>query len=99
MATNRKKILAALALAVAVGSAWLRPGAAAAQAMTQSQRQQLFLRGAQLWPVKCMQCHNARPGGEFTPEQWKAIVMHMRTLANLPPEDAQAVLEYLKGGR
>ena len=52
--------------------------------------------GARLWPVYCSQCHNARPGSEFAPYQWNAIMMHMRTQANLPAKDARAVLEYLK---
>lgn len=61
-----------------------------------AQRRQLFREGAQLWPVYCAQCHNARPGSEFAAYQWNAIMMHMRTQANLPARDARAVLEYLK---
>ena len=50
-----------------------------------------------LWPVYCSKCHNARPGSEFAPYQWNAIIMHMRTQANLPAKDARAVLDYLRG--
>jgi mono/diheme cytochrome c family protein len=88
-----KRILIALGLAAlligAVGQAvWADQSAA--------EKRQLFREGAQLWPVYCAQCHNARPGSEFAPYQWDAIMMHMRTQANLPAKDARAILEYLK---
>jgi mono/diheme cytochrome c family protein len=67
-----------------------------AQETTKAEQRRLFRTGAKLWPVYCAQCHNARPGSEFAPYQWNAIMMHMRTQANLPAQDAQAVLEYLK---
>ena len=44
----------------------------------------------------CNTCHNARPGSEKAPYEWDQIMMHMRTLGNLPPDDANAILEYLK---
>jgi mono/diheme cytochrome c family protein len=64
---------------------------------TRAEQRRMFREGAQLWPVYCSQCHNARPGSEFAPYQWNAIMMHMRTQANLPAKDARAVLEYLRG--
>jgi mono/diheme cytochrome c family protein len=63
-----------------------------------AEKQKLFLEGARLWPVYCSQCHNARPGSEFSPEQWDTIMMHMRTQSNMPAKDARAIKEYLKGG-
>jgi mono/diheme cytochrome c family protein len=66
--------------------------------MTPAEHRRLFREGAELWPVYCNQCHNARPGSEKAPYEWDQIMMHMRTLGNLPPEDAQAILEYLKAG-
>ena len=63
------------------------------------ERRMLFRRGAQLWPVYCNTCHNARPSAEFSPSEWTMILMHMRTQANLPAEDARAVLEYLKSSK
>ena len=68
-------------------------------AQSQAERRALFLRGAQLWPVYCNTCHNARPSSEFSASEWQMIIMHMRTQANLPSEDARAVLEYLKSSR
>jgi cytochrome c553 len=61
-----------------------------------AEKRQLFRDGAKLWPIYCAQCHNARTGSEFAPYQWNAILMHMRTQANLPARDARAILEYLK---
>ncbi len=64
-----------------------------------AERRALFLRGAQLWPVYCNTCHNARPGSEFSAAEWEMILMHMRTQANLTAYDARAVLEYLRSSR
>jgi mono/diheme cytochrome c family protein len=63
------------------------------------EQRQLFREGARLWPVYCSQCHQARPGGQFSPEQWNAIMMHMRTQSEMPAKDARAILEYLKASR
>jgi mono/diheme cytochrome c family protein len=65
---------------------------------TSAEKRQLFREGSKLWPVYCAQCHNARPGSQFAPYQLDAILMHMRTQANLPAQNARAILEYLKAG-
>jgi mono/diheme cytochrome c family protein len=70
--------------------------ATALAAETEQQQREMFKLGAKLWPVYCAQCHNARPGSEFSPAQWNVIMMHMRTQANLPANDARAMTEYLK---
>ena len=72
--------------------------AAMAQEESKAEKQKLFLDGARLWPVYCSQCHNARPGSQFSPTQWDSIMMHMRTQSNMPAKDAKAIKEYLKGG-
>lgn len=93
-------ILLAGALLTGVAScSSIKPAVATPQATTSNERRELFVRGAKLWPVKCSQCHNARPGGEYSPAQWQQILMHMRTLANLPGGDARAMLVYLQAGR
>jgi hypothetical protein len=74
----------------------LSAGQALATESDQQQQRELFKQGAKLWPVYCAQCHNARPGSEFSPTQWDVIMMHMRTQANLPAKDARALTEYLK---
>ncbi len=43
----------------------------------------------------CMRCHAALP--EYSPRMNKTIMMHMRVAANLPADQAQAILEYLNG--
>ena len=69
---------------------------------TEQERQRhlrLFRKGSMLWPIYCNHCHNARNAAEFAPYQWDQIMMHMRTMENMPPEDAEAILEYLKTAR
>jgi len=92
-----KKILIALIAAGAVAGSIATPCRAAEE--TKAQRREMIRLGAELWPVYCNQCHNARPGSEFAPYQWDQIIMHMRALPNMPPEDVRAILEYLKAGR
>jgi hypothetical protein len=82
------RLLAIVLLALTAGKALA--------AESEQQQRQLFKLGAKLWPVYCAQCHNARPGSEFSPVQWDVIMMHMRTQANLPASDARAMTEYLK---
>lgn len=79
-------------------------GAHAATATGPTEQQQkrhleLFHKGQALWPVYCNHCHNARNPAEFAPYQWDQIIMHMRTMENLPREDQDAILEYLKTAR
>ncbi|MHB8381754.1 MAG: hypothetical protein ACYDC3_05375 [Candidatus Binataceae bacterium] len=93
-----KKTLAIIMLAATVAGAF--GGLARAEApMTPAERRRLFLKGAKLWPVYCNECHNARPGGEKAPYEWDQEIMHMRMLGNIPADDAQAILQYLKAGR
>jgi mono/diheme cytochrome c family protein len=96
MKRGMKRIIIALVMAALAVAALRQPGRAE-QELTKAEQRHLVRRGAKLWPVYCAQCHNARPGSEFAPYQWDAIMMHMRTQANLPAQDARAVLEYLKG--
>src|SRR5262245_20674432 len=43
----------------------------------------------------CMRCHTSTQ--QYSPRMTKTIVMHMRVRANLPEDEAQAILEYLNG--
>ena len=90
-----KKIIVAIAL-MTLSIASICAPVAAQDNMTAAEHKRLFREGAQLWPIYCNSCHNARPGSEKAPYEWDAIMMHMRTLGNLPPENARAILEYLK---
>ncbi|MGA9725145.1 MAG: hypothetical protein WBQ86_22010 [Candidatus Binatus sp.] len=95
-----KKVFVAIALAVlAIGSTGARVTAQEQDNMSPAEHRRLFREGAKLWPVYCDACHNARPGSEKAPYEWDQIMMHMRTLGNIPPEDTEAILVYLKGSR
>lgn len=54
------------------------------------------LNGAELYALHCNRCHPERYAPERTAEQWKTILLHMRTRANIPAEQARAILEYLQ---
>lgn len=71
----------------------------AQEEMSKKEKVELFRRGAQLWPVYCAQCHSPRAPGEYSSYQWDIVMAHMRTIGNIPPGDANAILAYLKGGR
>jgi mono/diheme cytochrome c family protein len=81
-------------LAIALGVV----GRALAAEQTMEQRK-LFVEGAKLWPVYCAQCHNARPGSQFSPAQWDTITMHMRTQSIMPAKNMRAIKEFLKEAR
>ena len=86
-------MLAALTFAMLLPG---RPARAQDQPLSSAERRQAFIRGAQIWPVACASCHKARPGSEFSPDQWKLIMRHMRIRSQLPASDIQAVLIYLQ---
>jgi mono/diheme cytochrome c family protein len=54
------------------------------------------LTGEQLYAINCNRCHSERYPTERTKAQWKTLIMHMRVRANLPPEQAKAILKYLQ---
>jgi len=90
-------LISALLLATTVGARAASPFGPTSE--QQKRHLELFHNGQALWAVYCNHCHNARNPAEFAPYQWDQIIMHMRTLENLPPHDADAILEYLKTAR
>ncbi len=90
----KQLLIAALFAGLALGS-FSRP-TLAADTLSKAEKGRLFMKGAQLWPVYCNQCHNARPPGEKTAYEWDQIMIHMRTLGNIPADDQRAILEFLK---
>ena len=54
------------------------------------------LTGAELYAINCNRCHPERYATEFTPAQWKTIMLHMRVRANLPAAQAKEILKYLQ---
>jgi mono/diheme cytochrome c family protein len=93
-----KKLIAVALLAALSLGAFNRP-LLADEELAPAEKRQLFREGAKLWPLYCNTCHNARPGSEKAAYEWDQIIMHMRMLGNVPPQDARAILEYLKAGK
>jgi mono/diheme cytochrome c family protein len=54
------------------------------------------LTGEQLYAINCNRCHAERYATERTDAQWKTIMLHMRTRAQIPADDAKAILKYLQ---
>lgn len=92
---NRRGLIVVFLLALAA----MRPSVGIASEEQSKEQRELFVTGAKLWPVYCAQCHNARPGSQFSPAQWDAITMHMRTQSIMPAKDMRAITEFLKRTR
>ena len=91
--------LFAAALVTLVLAASTTNGQAGATPEQQQRHLDLYRKGAKLWPIYCNHCHNARNPSEFAPYQWDQVLMHMRTMDNMPVEDADAILEFMKTAR
>ena len=78
-----------LAVIVAVASCAFADGA-----KTPATKQKLT--GEQLFAMNCARCHTERYPTERTDAQWKTIMLHMRTRARLPADDAKSILKYLQ---
>ena len=91
---SAKKIVALLfgVILVSLSSSW----AGDAPTSDEQKKAQLFVKGARLWPNYCANCHNALGPSNRSPADWDLLMMHMRARANIPPDAAEAVLEYLK---
>lgn len=91
--------LAAMAAALYAGSLGLttaqdaKPDAAAKPEKKAAKKQ---LSGAELYSMHCNRCHPERYATERTAAQWKTIMLHMRVRANLPADQAKAILKYLQ---
>jgi mono/diheme cytochrome c family protein len=85
-----------LAVMALVATASLHLTATLGHAEDDAEHKALVRQGARLWSPYCGGCHNARPPGERSPDEWDTIMLHMRVRANLPAQDAKALLEYLK---
>jgi cytochrome c5 len=92
---NIRTLLAATTIAAIAMLSNTVARSAAAEDQTPEQRRML-IEGAQLWSIYCNQCHNARPGSQFSPAQWDAITMHMKTLSNMPAKNMREIKEFLK---
>ena len=52
--------------------------------------------GVELYAIHCNRCHPERYPVELDETQWKTIVIHMRVRANLPAEQARAIMKYMQ---
>lgn len=75
-----------------LSSSW----AGEAPAEEEQKKTQMFLNGVKLWPNYCGNCHNPLGPSDRSPTDWDLVMMHMRARANMPPDAAAAILEYLK---
>jgi mono/diheme cytochrome c family protein len=66
------------------------------QAAPEKPAESKALSGATLYAINCSRCHQERFATEFTPGQWKTIMIHMRVRANLPAAQAREILKYLQ---
>jgi hypothetical protein len=73
-----------------------KPGKSTPPPKKQEKKPKKELSGAELYAIHCNRCHPERYAPERTPEQWQTILLHMRTRANLPAEQARAILKYLQ---
>ena len=88
---KRLNLLRQLALSAAVIA--LVAGVACATAKTGAKKK---LTGQELYALNCNRCHAERYATERTPGQWKTLLLHMRVRANLPADQAKAILKYLQ---
>jgi mono/diheme cytochrome c family protein len=95
MRWNKTLLILAAVLAIAATC----PRVLIANELQSKEERELFVTGAKLWPIYCAQCHNARPGSQFSPAQWDAITMHMRTQSIMPAKDIRAITVFLKKAR
>ena len=54
------------------------------------------LSGEDLYAINCSRCHAERYPREWTPNQWKTLILHMRVRANLPAAQAREILKYMQ---
>jgi hypothetical protein len=54
------------------------------------------LSGEELYTINCSRCHPQRYPREWTPSQWKTLMLHMRVRANLPADTAREILKYMQ---
>jgi mono/diheme cytochrome c family protein len=92
----RKMFVPLLLATLAIGWNATQVSAQEQDNVSPEEQKRLFREGAKLWPVYCNTCHNARPGSEKAPYEWNLIMMHMRSVANLPEGDAEAIKAFLK---
>jgi mono/diheme cytochrome c family protein len=98
----RPRLLAGIGLTVIAAAIYtgsipiVNAGPQAAPAAPEKPAESKALSGATLYAINCSRCHQERFATEFTPGQWKTIMIHMRVRANLPAAQAREILKYLE---
>ncbi len=54
--------------------------------------------GVEIWSQTCGSCHTIQPAARYTAGKWESIMAHMTLASRLTDAEAEAVLEFLKGG-
>ena len=54
------------------------------------------LTGDKIFRDNCTKCHSERSAMEKTDKEWRVVVTHMRTIAQLTAKEANLVLKYLQ---
>jgi len=67
-----------------------------ADTSTSNTAQTQKLSGQDLYTINCSRCHTERYPREWTPGQWKTLMMHMRVRANIPADQAREILKYMQ---
>ena len=86
------KQLIQIGLVILLGSV----GASSAFAASEKDDMEQFARGAQKWSNTCMRCHNMRDPQEFSDQEWRPVIMHMRIRAGLTGQDAEDILAFMQ---
>lgn len=73
-----------------------KPKTAAPPAKKEEKKTRKQPSGAELYSMHCNRCHPERYAPERTADQWKTILVHMRTRANLPAQHAREILKFLQ---
>ena len=73
-----------------------KPAKSAAVSKKAVKKSQKKVSGAELYAIHCNRCHPERYATERTEAQWKTILLHMRTRANLPAGQAREILKFLQ---
>ena len=81
---------------ICVTAADPKPESAAKPERTSKKTEKKKVTGADLYAIHCNRCHPERYATERTASQWKTLMSHMRIRANLPAEQAKAILKFLQ---
>ncbi|GEM_PF-401410 len=57
------------------------------------------VQGATLWANHCGRCHNHRNPGEFTEDEWRPVLAHMRVRSGLTGPETKDILAYMQQSR